>query len=102
MKTLVAVGSLLFLSACASDKPASTQYTKSGNCGGPSVSTLRFAPEPTARLFPEAVWMEECPDGKFYLRIGNDGAWKPISKAQADRSATMLKTAGRTVVRVVD
>jgi hypothetical protein len=68
---------------------------------GPSVSTLRFAPEPTARMFPEAIWFEECPSGKYYMKIG-EGAWKEITKQQADDSASMLKTAGRRVVSVMD
>lgn len=81
--------------------PTSTAYTKSGNCDGASEATLRFAPEPTARMFPEAIWFEECPNGKFFMKIG-EGEWKAITKKQADDGASMLKVAGRSVVRVVD
>jgi len=84
-----------------SSRPTSTQYTKSGNCDGASESTLRFSPEPTAALFPEAMWFEQCPDGKYYMKIG-DRAWTPITKKQADDGASALKSAGRRVVRVVD
>jgi hypothetical protein len=85
----------------AMSRPTSTQYTKSGNCDGASEATLRFSPEPTARMFPEAIWFEQCPDGKYYMKIG-EGAWKEITKKQADDGSDMLKTAGRRVVRVVD
>src|SRR5262245_10820789 len=101
MKKAFAIGSVCLLVACGSDKPASTQYTKSGNCNGPSVMTLRFAPEPTARMFPEAMWFEECPDGKYYMKIG-DRPWKEITKKEADDGASVMKQAGRRVVRVVD
>lgn len=100
MKTVQVIGGLTVLGAlgCGS---TSTQYTKSGNCGGPSASTLRFAPEPTARMFPEEIWFEECPDGKFYMKIG-ERKWTEITKQQADDGASMLNVAGRRVVRVVD
>jgi hypothetical protein len=101
VKNVFAVGSVCFLVACDGGQPQSTQYTKSANCNGASVSTIRFAPEPTARMFPEAIWFEQCPDGKYYRKIG-DGQWKEITKKQADDGASMLKTAGRRVVRVVD
>lgn len=101
MRLLTVVGILCMLTACVDSTPKSTQYTKSGNCNGPSVSTLRFSPEPTARMFPEAIWFEECPGEKFYMKIG-DGAWKEITKKQADDGASTLKAAGRRVVRVVD
>jgi hypothetical protein len=100
MRIMFAIGSIALV-ACDSGKPTSTQYTKSGNCNGPSASTIRFSPEPTARMFPEAIWFEECPDGKYYMKIGA-GAWKEITKKQADEGASMLKVAGRRVVRVVD
>jgi hypothetical protein len=104
MKNLFAIVPICFLVACdgsGSGKPASNEYTKSGNCNGPSVTTIRFAPERTARMFPEAMWFEECPNGKYYMKIG-DGAWKEITKKQADEGASVLKTAGRRVVKVVD
>jgi len=101
MKIVFAIGSVCFLLACGSGKPESTQYTKSGNCSGPSVATLRFAPEPTARMFPDAMWFEECPDGKFYMKIG-DREWKNITKKQADDGTSVLRAAGRKFVRVVD
>lgn len=91
---------VLVLISCGS-APTGTAYTKSGNCGGASESTLRFAPEPTALMFPEAIWFEKCPNGKFFMKIG-DGQWKEITKKQADDGASMLKVAGRSVVRVVD
>jgi hypothetical protein len=96
------IGAAVFAGACGSSKPASTQYTKSGNCSGPSVMTLRFAPEPSARKLPGAVWIEECPDGRFYVRHGNEGAWKEITKREADAGAVALRNAGRRFVRVVD
>jgi hypothetical protein len=77
------------------------QLYKERKLRGASVATLRFAPEPTARMFPEAVWFEECPDGNFFMKIG-EGQWKNITKKQADNGAGMLKLAGRSVVRVVD
>jgi hypothetical protein len=92
---------VFLLSAACSNAPQSTSYTKSGNCSGPSVSTLRFAPEPTAAMFPEAIWLEECPDGKFHMKIG-ERAWTNITKKQADTAAVTLKSAGRSLVRVVD
>ncbi len=101
MRVMFVIGSLCLLVACGTPTPASTQYTKSGNCGGPSAMTLRFSPEPTARMFPEAIWFEECPDGKYYMKIG-EGAWKEITKKQADDGASALKGAGRRVIRVVD
>lgn len=100
MKNVFALGSLCFLVACGPSKPMATHFT-SGNCPGPSVSTLHFFPEPTARLFPEAIRLEECPNGKFYMKIG-DRAWTEISKKTADQGAVSLKNAGRRVVRVVD
>lgn len=100
IRILAIIGSVWF-AACGGGKPESTSYTKSGNCGGASVATLRFAPEPTARFIPEAVWIEECPNGKFFMRVG-DGAWKEIPKRQADTGALTLRNAGRTYVRVVD
>ena len=99
-KQLVTLIGMLAVAACSSE-PQSNSYTKSGNCGGPSVSTRRFAPEPTAALLKEAVWFEQCPDGKFYRKIG-EGAWTNITKKQADDGAGTLKAAGRSVVRVVD
>ena len=33
-------------------------------------------------MLPEPIWLEKCPDGKFYRRIG-DGAWTNITKEQA-------------------
>lgn len=98
---VIAVVLSRFAPSGSDGRPVSTTYTKSGNCGGPSVSTLRFAPEPTAALFPEAIWFEECPDGKFFMKIG-ERAWTNITKKQADDGAGMLKVAGRSVVRVVD
>ncbi len=97
---IVTLTAMFFAAAC-SGEPKSTTYTKSGNCGGPSVSTLRFAPEPTAALFPDAIWFEECPGGKFFMKIG-DRAWTSITKKEADDGARMLKLVGRSVVRVVD
>ena len=85
----------------------STAYTKSGNCDGASLSTLRFNSEPTARMFPEEIWIEECPTGnalsprKFFLKIG-DGNWKEITKEDADSSAGILSSAGRRAIRIVD
>jgi hypothetical protein len=52
-------------------------------------------------MFPEAIWLEECPDGKFYMKIG-ERAWTNITKKQADDAAVTLKSAGRSLVRVVD
>lgn len=97
----VVPGLAILLSAACSVGPKSNSYTKSGNCGGPSISTLRFAPEPTAVMFPEAIWLEECPNGEFYMKIG-DRAWTHITKKQADDAAGTLRLAGRSVVRVVD
>ena len=85
----------------------STAYTKSGNCDGASLSTLRFNSEPTARMFPEEIWIEECPTGnalspsKFFWKIG-DGNWKEITKEDADNSANILSLAGRRAIRIVD
>lgn len=95
------VGSLCVLVACGPSKPQSTHFSKSGNCPGPSVMTLHFFPEPTARLFPEAIRLEECPNGKYYMQIG-DRAWTEITKKNADNAADMLRGAGRRLVRVVD
>jgi hypothetical protein len=52
-------------------------------------------------MFPEEIWFEKCPDGKFYMKIG-ERAWTPITKKLADDGASALKSAGRGVVRVVD
>ena len=52
-------------------------------------------------MFPEEIWFEECPGGKYDMKIG-DGAWKEITKEQADDGASALKGAGRRVIRVVD
>ncbi len=87
----------------------SDAYTKSGNCdgNGASLYTLRFNPEPTARMFPEEIWIEECPTGnalrpsKFFLKIG-DGNWQEITKEDSDRSAGILSSAGRRAIRIVD
>ena len=101
-KFLIAVGIVIVLALISRvGSPKSTAYTKSGNCGGASESTLRFAPEPTAAMFPDAIWFEKCPNGKYYMRIG-EGDWKEITQKNADSGTSTLKMAGRSVVRVVD
>jgi hypothetical protein len=100
LKILCAIGAASVLVACGPSKPLATHYT-SGNCPGPSVVTLHFFPEPTARLFPEAIRLEECPNGKYYMQMG-DRAWTEITKRNADNAADALKGAGRRGVRVVD
>ena len=101
-KFLIAVGTVIVLILISrANTSKSTAYTKSGNCGGASESTLRFAPEPTAAMFPEAIWFERCPNGKYYMKIG-DGDWKEITKENADSGTSTLKMAGRSLVRVVD
>ena len=100
MKNVFALVSLCFLVACGPSKPMGTHFT-SGNCPGPSVMTLHFFPERTARMFPEAIRLEECPNGKYYMQMG-DRAWTEITKKNADNAASALKNAGRRVVRVVD
>jgi hypothetical protein len=52
-------------------------------------------------MFPEEIWFEKCPDGKYYMKIGA-GFWKEITKKEADDGSGVLKAAGRRVVRVVD
>ena len=52
-------------------------------------------------MFPEAIWFEQYPDVRYYMKIG-ERAWTEITKKQADEGSSMLKTAGRRVVRVVD
>ena len=100
MKNVFALGSLCFLVACGPSKPTSTHFT-SGNCPGPSVATLHFFPERTARLFPEAIRLEECPNGKSYMQMG-ERPWVEITKKQADTTTDTLRGAGRRLVRVVD
>lgn len=103
-KVLYAVGILVVLVVINQvfvAKPASTEYTKSGNCGGASVSTLRFAPEPSAKMFPEAIWFEQCPNGKYFQKIG-DGQWNEITKKEADQGSDMLNLAGRKFAKIVD
>jgi hypothetical protein len=100
IKTVFVVGAVCSLMACGPSKPMATHYT-SGNCPGPSVSTLHFFAEPTARMFPQAIRLEECPNGKYYMQMG-DRPWTEITKKNADNAASALKGAGRRVVRVVD
>lgn len=101
IKTIFIVGSLCFLAACGPSKPMATHYSKSGNCPGPSVRTLHVFPERTARMFPQAIRLEECPNGKYYMQLG-DRPWTEITKQNADNAAVALQGAGRRIVRVVD
>jgi hypothetical protein len=100
LKTICAISSICVLAACGSGKPQATHFT-SGNCPGPSVATLHFFAEPRAHLFPGAVRLEECPNGKYYMQQG-DLPWVEITKTKADNITNALRAASRRVVRVVD
>ena len=100
---LYGLGALLlsaFIGKSAST-PTKTEYTGSGNCGGASVATLRFEPEPTATMFPEEIWLEQCPNGKHFMRIGKRN-WSEVSKTEADNGTEVLRSAGRKFAKIVD
>lgn len=71
MKTfLIGIGIVivLILISRASSPHKSASYTKSGNCRGASESTLRFAPEPTAAMFPSLADVSFDNSGKKIRR----------------------------------